>query len=69
MSRPDTPLGQVAWVVALLSLLLGPVVAVVGIALALGSRRGGGDWQPTVALGALVLCAWVALASLAISMS
>ena len=65
----DTRLGKVAWWVVVASLLLGPVVAVVGIGLGFASRRGGGDWQPTVALGLMVVCMWIALSAAAIGMS
>jgi len=64
----DTRFSRAAWVVTMLSLLLGPLVAAVGIGMGLASKRGGGDWQPTVALGCLVVCAWLALAAVGIGM-
>lgn len=69
MSTADTRLGRAAWVVTLLSLLLGPLAAAAGIVLALASRRGGGDWQPTVALAAMVLMASIAAGTAALAMA
>lgn len=64
----DTRLSRVAWWVAVASLLLGPLVALLGIVLGLASRRGHGDWEPPVALGAMVAMGWLALAAAGIGM-
>ncbi len=63
-----TTMSRVAWWVAVASLLLGPVVAVVGIGVGLASKHGGGDWEPPVALGTMVVCMWLALAAAGIGM-
>lgn len=61
-------MGKVGWVLVLVSLLLGPLLAIPGMVLAGLSARGGGDWQPTVALGTMVCLAWLSLATLGLAM-
>ena len=65
----ETTMSRVAWWVAVASLLLGPVVAVVGIGLGFAAKRRGGEWEPTVALGTMVMCMGLALVAAAIGMS
>ena len=64
----EPTMSKVAWVMAVASLLLGPLLAVPAMVVAGVSARHGGDWQPTVALGTMVMCAWLALATIGIGM-
>ena len=57
-----------AWWLVVASLLLGPLLAVPGMLLAGLSARSGGDWRPTVALGCMVVCTWLALVGAAVGM-